>query len=92
MYQHMYILDIGALERQHRKFIRSILNLSQRTAIPSLHTLSSILSIEATLNQLLRTSLCNPGPLQDIIIIWVAAKDTGSYNWTMREQSHLEEI
>ena len=52
--------------------VHCILNLPQRTAMPSLHILSGILPIEATLNQqkltLLCTSLCNLGPLQDIII------------------------
>ena len=86
-------LDINALELQHRKFIRSILHLPPRTAIPSLHILSGVLPIEAILDQqrlmFLGNMLRSLGTPHDIIIRQWAVKNSSSQSWVTHTSTIL---
>ena len=87
-------LDINALEKQHRAFLRNILHLPQRTAIPALHIISAKPPIRSILDQkilsLFRTSLLTPGILQDIILRQHALKESNSHSWVTSVEKILK--
>jgi hypothetical protein len=87
-------LDISALEKQHRAFIRNILHLPQRTAIPALHIISAKPPIKSILDQkilsLFRTSLLAAGSLQDIILRQHAVKGSNSHSWVTSVEKTLK--
>ena len=85
--------DFQALELQHRSFIRSILHLPTRTAIPALHIISSMLPIQGIIEEktltFFRSCLVNPGILQDVIIRQHAVKDGKSHSWVVYVEKML---
>ena len=87
-------VDYTDMEKQHRSLIRNILHLPTRTAIPALHIISSVLPIQAIIEEktlkFLRSCLVNPGILQDIIIRQHAMKDSNSNSWVVYMEKMLE--
>ena len=85
--------DYLALELQHRSFIRNILCLPTRTAIPALHIISSLLPIQASIEEktlsFFRSCLVVPGVLQDIIIRQHATKNGKSHSWIVYVEKML---
>jgi exonuclease III len=84
--------EFNALEKQHRTFIRSILHLPPRTAIPALHIITALPPIRAMIDQkvltFFRNVLSDPGTISDIIIRQHAVKGPKSHSWII----YIEEI
>ena len=82
------------LEMFHKTTLRRITGLPERTAIPALHIITGLPTIESMIHlkmlSLLHSMLCSPGPAQAIILRQYAVK-TKSFSWTQSMKEILQE-
>ena len=78
----------------HRTTLRRITGLPERTAIPALHLITGLPTVEAMIHlkmlSLLHSMLCSPGPAQEILLRQYAVK-TKSSSWTQTMKEILQE-
>ena len=86
-------VDIKALEKQHRSFIKSILHLPKNTANCALNILTGTLPVEGIIDskifKFLHQALSQEGVLRDIILRQHACKQQSSHSWVVYVEEKL---